>query len=216
MAPMIDAALVTGVRRGLAAVAAVAVLILIGFAAIWSVRPPAAHDAGATGFSAKRAFQQVEAIATQPHPVGSAAQEAVRDHLVAVLRGLGLSPEIQDTVSVEGGALSSSAGGIGLAHVKNVVAVIPGTASTGRIFLVAHTDSVQTGPGANDDAAGVSAILEIARALTSGPRLRNDVVLVLTDGEEACLCGAKAFVDQHPLAKGGGVVLNLEARGSSG
>ena len=42
------------------------------------------------------------------------------------------------------------------------------------------------------------------------------MVLVLTDAEEACLCGAKAFVDQHPLARDGGVVLNLEARGSSG
>jgi hypothetical protein len=218
---MTDPALVTGVRRTVAALATVAVLALVGFAAIWSVRPPSAHDAGATGFRAERAFQQVEAIATQPHPVGSAAQDAVRDHLVSVLHGLGLSPEIQDAVSVEGGELSSSAGGIGLAHVKNVVTVIGGTASTGRIFLVAHTDSVQTGPGANDDAAGVSSILEIARALTSGPRLRNDVVLVLTDGEEACLCGAKAFVDQNPLARSlpgqhGGIVLNLEARGSSG
>jgi Peptidase family M28 len=93
---------------------------------------------------------------------------------------------------------------------------LPGTAPTGRIFLVAHYDSVQTGPGGNDDAAGVSSILEIARALTATPRLRNDVVLVLTDAEEACLCGAKAFVDQNPLARGGGVVLNLESRGATG
>jgi hypothetical protein len=41
-------------------------------------------------------------------------------------------------------------------------------------------------------------------------------VVVLTDAEEACLCGAKAFVDEHPLARDGGVVLNLEARGSGG
>src|SRR4051812_41952514 len=127
MSAMSDPALVTGVRRGVAAVASVAVLALVGFAAIWSVRPPAAHDAGATGFSAKRAFQQVEAIAGQPHPVGSPAQDAVHDHLVSVLRGLGLSPEVQDTVSIESGQLSASAGGIGLAHVKNVVTVIPGT-----------------------------------------------------------------------------------------
>src|SRR3954452_7532487 len=143
---MTDPALVTGVRRAVAALATAAVLALVGFAAIWSVRPPAAHDAGATGFSAKRAFAQVEAIAARPHPVGSPAQDAVRDHLVSALRGLGLSPEVQDTVSVEGGALSYSAGGVSLAHVRNVVTVIPGAASTGRIFLVAHTDSVQTGP----------------------------------------------------------------------
>ncbi|WP_433374134.1 M28 family peptidase [Actinoplanes sp. CA-142083] len=213
---MSDAALVRGTNRVVAAVAIVIVLALVGFAAIWSVRPPAARDAGASGFSAQRAFEQVEAIATEPHPVGSAAQDRVREHLVSELRGLGLSPEIQDTVSIEGGELSSSAGGAGLAHVRNVVTLIPGSASTGRIFLVAHTDSVQVGPGGNDDAAGTAAILEIARALTGGSRLRNDVVLVLTDGEEACLCGAKAFVDQHPLAKDGGIALNLEARGSSG
>src|SRR4051794_26680978 len=216
MSRMSDPALVRGANRAVAALATVVVLALVGFAAIWSVRPPAAADAGATGFSARRAFQQVQAIATEPHPVGSAAQDRVRDHLVTTLRGLGLSPEVQDTVSAEGGQLSSSAGGIGLAHVRNVITQIPGTASTGRIFLVAHTDSVQTGPGGNDDAAGVATVLETARALLSGPRLRNDVVLVLTDAEEACLCGAKAFVSQSLLARGGGVVLNFEARGSSG
>ncbi|XVV13374.1 M28 family peptidase [Actinoplanes sp. CA-131856] len=211
-------ALADPARRASAAVIAIVVFVLAGFAAARAVRPPEARPASAPAgeFSAGRAFQQVEAIATRPHPVGSAAQDEVREHLLTTLRGLGLSPEVQDTVSVQGAGLSSSAGGTSFAHVRNVVAVIPGTASTGRLFLVAHYDSVQTGPGGNDDAAGTSAVLETARALLAGPRPRNDVVLVLTDGEEACLCGAKAFVDQHPLARDGGIVLNLEARGSSG
>ncbi|MFC3743313.1 M28 family peptidase [Paractinoplanes deccanensis] len=211
-------ALADPARRASAAVIAIVVFVLAGVAAARSVRPPEARPAAAPAgeFSAGRAFQQVEAIATRPHPVGSAAQDEVRERLLTTLRGLGLSPEVQDAVSVQGAGLSSSAGGTGLAHVRNIVTVIPGTASTGRVFLVAHYDSVQTGPGGNDDAAGTSAILETARALLAGPRPRNDVVLVLTDGEEACLCGAKAFVDQHPLARDGGVVLNLEARGSSG
>ena len=54
------------------------------------------------------------------------------------------------------------------------------------------------------------------RALTAGPQLRNDVVVVLTDAEEACLCGAEAFAASHPLAASGGVVLNFEARGTTG
>ncbi|MET0426355.1 MAG: M28 family peptidase [Actinoplanes sp.] len=211
-------ALADASHRALAALAAVAVLAVAGFFAVLGVQPPEARDASAPAgeFSAERAFGHVQSIATEPHVVGSPAQDRVREHLVTTLRGLGLTPEVQDTVSIEGGSLSASAGGAGLAHVRNVITPIPGRASTGRIFLVAHYDSVQTGPGGNDDAAGTSAILEIARALTSGPQLRNDVVLVLTDGEEACLCGAKAFVDQHPLARDGGIVLNLEARGSSG
>ena len=213
-----DRALTRPRFRAAAAALALVLLVLAGAAASWSIRPPAARGADTPPgeFSAARAFQQVRTIAAEPHVAGSAANDRVREHLLGTLRGLGLTPTVQDTVAVQGSRLSSSAGGIGLARVRNVVAVIPGVASTGRVFLVAHYDSVQSGPGANDDGAGTSAILEAARALTTGPRLRNDVVLVLTDAEEACLCGAKAFVDQHPLARDGGVVLNLEARGSRG
>jgi hypothetical protein len=215
---MPDSALTRPARRGLAAAAVLAVLALAGLAAVRSIEPPAARPetAPASEFSAERAFQTVRTIASTPHPAGSPANDRVRDHLIAALSGLGLSPEVQDTVSEQGAGLSSSAGGTGLARVRNVVAVIPGTASTGRVFLIAHYDSAQVAPGANDDGAGTSTILETARALTSGERPRNDVVLVLTDAEEACLCGAKAFVEQHPLARDGGVALNLEARGSSG
>src|SRR3954465_1153917 len=101
-----------------------------------------------------------------------------------------------------------------MARVRNVVAVLPGTDPTGRLFLTAHHDSVETGPGASDDGAGGSPLLETAPARAQGPRLRNDVVVVFTDAEEACLCGAEAFVHSHPLAAGGGVVLNFEARGT--
>ncbi|BCJ52475.1 aminopeptidase [Actinoplanes sp. NBRC 14428] len=214
----VDRALTRPARRGWAALAAVLLLAVVGALALQAVRPPSARpaDAPAGEFSAERAFRHVRTLGAGPHVAGSAANDAVRDHLLGTLRDLGFETEVQDTVSTQGSELSSSAGGVGLAQVRNVVAQRPGTGSTGRIFLVAHYDSVQTGPGGNDDAAGVAAILEAARALSGGPRLRNDLVLVLTDAEEACLCGAKAFVDQHPLARGGGVVLNLEARGSSG
>ena len=103
-----------------------------------------------------------------------------------------------------------------MARVRNVVGFLKGSHSTGRLYLMAHHDSVENGPGGNDDAAGVSTLLETVRALTAGPQLRNDVVVVLTDAEEACLCGAEAFATSHPLAAGGGVALNFEARGTTG
>ncbi|MEV4758669.1 M28 family peptidase [Micromonospora sp. NPDC049559] len=182
------------------------------------LRPPAPRgaDAPAGEFSAERAYAQARTVAAGTHAAGSPAADQVRAHLVGVLRGLGLETEVQETIGTEAGQLSGAAGGATLARVRNVVARLPGTGSTGRIFLVAHYDSVQVGPGGNDDAAGVSAILEVARALTAGPRPRNDIVFVLTDAEEACLCGASAFASGHPLAAGGGVVLNLEARGNGG
>src|SRR5919107_1626896 len=173
---------------------------------------PAAADAPATEFSAARAFPHVEEIAAGVHVPGSDASDGVVDGLVATLSGLGLDTRVQNAV----GAVRTAAGETRMARVRNVVAVLPGTEPTGRLFLTAHHDSVESGPGAADDAAGVAAVLETVRALTAGPALRNEVVVVLTDAEEACSCGAEAFATAHPLASAGGGVLNLEARGASG
>ncbi|WP_174530065.1 M28 family peptidase, partial [Micromonospora maritima] len=213
-----DRALTKPRRRLPAAVAALVALLAVGAGVLLDLSTPAPRPASAPAdeFSAARAFRNVEVIAARPHVAGSEANDRVREHLVGTLRGLGLETEVQDAVAPEAGQLSGAAGGATLARVRNVVARLPGTDPTGRVFLVSHYDSVQTGPGGNDDAAGTATILEVARALTAGPRPRNDVVFVLTDAEEACLCGAAGFAADHPLAADGGVVLNLEARGSTG
>ncbi|RQX04876.1 peptidase [Micromonospora globispora] len=205
-------------RRPLAALAALAALLAVGAGVLVDLHTPTPRPANAPAgdFSAERAYRNVQVIAARPHVAGSAANDQVREHVVGVLRGLGLQTEVQDAVAPEAGQLSGAAAGATLARVRNVVARLPGTDPTGRVFLVAHYDSVQSGPGGNDDAAGTSTILEVARALAAGPRPRNDIVFVLTDAEEACLCGASAFAASHPLAADGGVVLNLEARGSTG
>jgi len=200
--------------RPVAAAVALVSLAVLTWLSILSVLPPSARaaDAPADEFSAARAFLHVEHVGARTHVAGSPANDAVRAYLVATLRGLGLQPEVQEAV----GATTEETGPIGMARVRNVVALLPGSASTGRLFLVAHYDSVQVGPGASDDGAGVSTLLETARAMTAGAKPRNDVVFVFTDAEEACLCGAEAFAGQHRLAADGGVVLNLEARGSGG
>ena len=172
---------------------------------------PKAADAPAGQFSATRAFEHVQRIAAETHVAGSAAGSQVVGDLVATLTGLGLDARVQNSV----GAWEVAPGSAGMARVHNVVAVLHGSDPTGRLYLTAHHDSVQNGPGGSDDAAGVSTLLETVRALTAGPRLRNDVIVVLTDAEEACLCGAEAFTASHPLASGG-VVLNFEARGTGG
>jgi hypothetical protein len=190
--------------------------LLLGLTA-WSVAAlqppaPAPADAPATEFSATRAFSHVQDIAAGAHVPGSAATDRVVERLVDTLAALGLDTRVQNAV----GAVRTASGETRMARVRNIVGVLPGTDSTGRLFLTAHHDSVETGPGAADDAAGVAAVLESVRALVAGPRLRNDVVVLLTDAEEACSCGAEAFAASHPLASAGGVVLNLEARGNGG
>jgi hypothetical protein len=190
--------------------------LLIGLIA-WTVvalQPPQPKPASAPAgeFSAARAAEHVQHLAAATHVAGSAADSDVVDYLTTTLTGYGLDTRVQNSVGSE----AALHGTTEMASVRNVVGVLPGTDPTGRLFLVAHHDSVETGPGASDDGAGVSSLLETVRALTQGPRLRNDVVVVFTDAEEACLCGAEAFVHSHPLANRGGVVLNFEARGTSG
>ena len=189
-------------------------LVVVAALAVWSVLPPSPRpaDAPAGEFSAERAFATVEAVAADVHPHGTPAAAEVRDAIVADLEALGLDPEVTDGVGMSGRLGDQSR----VAATQNVVATIPGTGSSGPVFLVAHYDSAEVSHGANDDGAGVATLLEVARAIGVGEPLRNDLVLVFTDAEEACLCGAEAFAHADPRAADGGVVVNVEARGSSG
>ncbi len=191
-------------------------LVLAG--SIWysriEVSPPPVVPASApaTEFSAERAFQYLPHIARAPHPIGSPENARVRTYLLEQLRGLGLDPQVQSASTV----IRKDDFAINIGDVQNIVARIPGTASTGAIVLVAHYDSVPTGPGASDDGVSVAAILETARALQSGRQFKNDVIVLLTDGEEVGLLGAQGFVNEHPWAKDVGLVLNFEAAGTGG
>ena len=154
-------------------------------------------------------MRHVRAIAHQPHPVGSPEAERVRAYLLDELRALGLAPTVQRTTAVSHQLAQAG-------RVANVLARLDRWGSTRPVVLAAHYDSVATGPGAADAAAGVAAILETARALRAGPPLRNDVILLLTDGEEPAMLGAEAFVAEHPWAAERGLVLNLKAGGRGG
>ncbi|MEU4571062.1 M28 family peptidase [Nonomuraea sp. NPDC023979] len=189
---------------GLLTLAALLALTVAGLA------PPSPRDSG-EGFQAVRAHEHVKAIARAPHPTGSAEHTRVRDHLLTELRALGLETRVQEGV----GVLPLDIDGVTpMGTMRNIVAVRPGTDPTGRVILAAHYDSVPAAPGAADDGAGVATILEVVRSLPPGQR--NDLVVLLTDGEEQGLLGAETFARDDPLAKGTVVVVNNEARGVRG
>lgn len=173
------------------------------------VVPATAPD---TVFSSGRAMAHVHRIAAEAHPPGSAAHAGVRDYLVEELRRLGHEPSIQTTTSVTGGGPVLTA-----ATVRNVMARIPGSEPGGpAVLITAHYDSRGISRGAADDGAGVAAILESLRALSAGPGLRNDLIVLITDAEEIGLLGARAFVDEHPWMQDVAVVLAFEMRGGGG
>ncbi len=87
----------------------------------------------------------------------------------------------------------------------NLVGKVPGSEPALRPLLVtAHLDHLGRGwpdvrsgnegkvhPGADDNASGVAALLELAQAVASGPRPLRTVLFAVTTGEEAGLVGAR-------------------------
>lgn len=189
-----------------------ALILLCAALIALSNRPqrPVPATAPATEFSAERAMEHVRAIAQRPRPSSSAEHARVRQYLIDTLGTLGLETQTQETTGV--GTRNTVA-----AHVLNVLARLPGRDAGGpAVLLVAHYDGVPAGPAAGDDAAAVAALLEALRALRAGPPLAHDVMVLFSDGEEAGLTGAAAFVREHPWARNVAIVLNFEGRGTSG
>jgi hypothetical protein len=170
---------------------------------------PAPSTAPADEFSSARAMDVLREIAEGPRPLGSPRNDAVGEYIGRLLEGLGLGPHTQSAEVVS--TLNPRVAGI----VHNVVGRLPGTDPSRAVLLMAHYDSVPTAAGAADDGSGVAALLEAARALRSGPPLRNDVIFLFTDGEEQGLLGAQAFLRDDPWAYAVGVALNFDSPGSS-
>jgi Peptidase family M28 len=198
------------------AVTAILLAVFLALVATFSIRehdppPTAGASVAPDTFSAGRAVRHLSVIADKPHPMGSAAHQAVRDYLVNQLSEAGVESQVQTaTIATEKGPP------LQMANVENVVARLKGTSSGKAVLLVAHYDSALNSFGASDDGMAVASLLETLRALKTEAPLKNDVIILFTDGEENGLLGARAFVAEHPWAKDAGVVLNFDARGNSG
>ncbi len=94
----------------------------------------------------------------------------------------------------------------------NVVAFKAGTVKP-TVLFGAHVDSVPGAPGANDNASGTAAVLEMARRAANTP-LGARSFFVLFDGEEDGLRGSRAFVEKYgDVARGLRAMLNFDMVG---
>jgi hypothetical protein len=172
--------------------------------------------APAVEFAGERAFADVNFMAAVPHPVGSPDNANVRDALVGRMLRLGLSPQVRPGVGVWADE-KKAPGMIVAGPIENVVGILPGRdRNAPALALMAHYDSVPGSPGAADDMIGVATALEVVRAIKARGAPARDVMVVITDGEEAGLLGANHFFRRDPLARRIGLVINMEARGSGG
>jgi hypothetical protein len=201
--------------RALLVATALVLAVVLGVAPIAPMTPVPA-SAPATVFSAERAMRTLAVIAAKPHPTGTAADDEVREYLVHELEALGFEVDVQDATGLT--EVYAKRWGIPVvaAHVRNIVARRRGKEPGPALMLMAHYDSRELAPGASDDGYGTATLLETAHALAASPPLRHDVLLLLTEGEEEGLLGARAFLDESPVAQEVGLVLNFEARGDRG
>src|SRR5688500_3218269 len=145
-----------------------------------------------TEFAADRAFLDVALLAPEPHPIGSPANARVRDALVGRMAELGLSPQVRPGVGVLQRPEYPDL--VVAGPVENVVGVLPGRDRTKpALAIMSHYDSVPGSPGAADDIMGVAASLEAIRAIKARGTPARDVMMIVTDGEEAGLLGANHF-----------------------
>ena len=110
--------------------------------------------------------------------------------------------------------------GLGRVRLQNLWAVAAGQSSD-AIVVMAHRDDTGTGPGANDDATGTAALVELARGYGQGntpaaQRVRpaHTIVFLSTDGGAFGGLGAARFVARKPFHVV--ATINLTAIGGRG
>ena len=185
-----------------------AVLVACLVTTIVRLHPPARG----VGINEERVLGFAERITAEPHASGTPGHARLRDWLVSRLETAGWAVEIQRGEKAHWRDPST------LIPLENLVARLEGTAGTDdALLLVAHYDS-RPGPsrGAGDDGAGVAALLEVATQLAEDPPA-NDVILLLSDGEESGLLGARLWVEETaPTYQSARAVVNVEGRGVRG
>ncbi len=118
-----------------------------------------------------------------PRPAGSAAEARAHGRIARRFRAAGLTVRVQRFATPRG-------------RSRNVIGVREGERSCLQV-LMAHTDSMPDGPGAEDNASGLGALVALA------PRLRTpacDVWLVATGAEERLYTGSPDHLGARALA----------------
>jgi hypothetical protein len=155
-------------------------------------RSLAAVETPAPVIDANRLLTDVEALSFERY--AESDRQRVRTYISQSLNAVGWDVQTQ---SFEGGV--------------NLYADRPGTSpDAGTLLVGAHYDSVAGSPGADDNATGVVALLEIARLFADVPTPQT-LRLAFFDLEEQGLIGSEAFVADERLTQNltGAIILEM-------
>ena len=142
--------------------------------------------------------------ALQGRGSGTRYEKIAATYIASELEAYGIKPAAEG-----GGYLETASSPRGA--TTSVVGELPGTdASATVLLLTAHLDHLGVVPqrpyhgddiynGANDDASGCTAVLEMARALAAGPQPKRSVYFAFFGSEEDGGWGARHFVAHPPV-----------------
>jgi Zn-dependent M28 family amino/carboxypeptidase len=167
-----------------------------------------AQDGGSSTTACRACIQAHEDFlasdALQGRGSGTPYETIAATYIASELEAYGIQP-----AAAGGGFLETAPAGHGT--TTSVVGKLAGTdANAPVLLLTAHLDHLGVRPdrpyqgddiynGADDDASGCTAVLELARALAAGPRPRRSVYFAFFGSEEDGGWGARYFVAHPPV-----------------
>ena len=111
------------------------------------------------------------------------------EYLANTLRSFGYEPELQWFEPRPG------------VRTANVIATLRGRVSPDLVYVISsHFDSVEDGPGSDDNTSGTTALLDVARVLARRPQAAT-IKFAWFTGEEAGLLGSREFVRRAVASK---------------
>jgi hypothetical protein len=145
---------------------------------------------------------------------GSAGSLGAARWAVDKMRQLGYKPQVQ--------AFDETIPGRGRVLLRNLL-FTAGPQDADAIVVMAHRDDTGSGAGANDNASGTAALIELARAYATptgtasqpiGPQHR--LIFLSTDGGAFGSLGAAHFAEHYPDRNRVVAVINLDSIGGAG
>jgi peptidase M28-like protein len=194
-------------------------LLLFFFSHCLPAQPPAGREAR----EIRAAMEFLASDALQGRASGSHDELLAATYLAAELRQIGIKPLGDDSGYIQNASGEFEIMGQGRKQwsTRNVIGVLPGSDATLKdqvILLSAHLDHIGVGKavngdtiynGADDDASGCVAVLQLARALSGKHRPRRTVLFVFFGSEETGGQGDRYFLEHSPFPLKS-IVANLE------
>jgi Zn-dependent M28 family amino/carboxypeptidase len=191
-------------------------VVLIGAAMLQLATPAAASDWVVKPQWVKAHEDFLASTPLQGRGSATRDEAIAAEYVASQFEGYGLEPAPGMTGYIQVGRITlRQSSDSATVETTNAIGYLPGTDPKAGILLVsAHLDHLGLThgtmmPGANDDASGTTAVLELAHALASGERMRRGILFVCYGSEELGGLGSRYF-GAHPPLSLSSIVANLE------